>query len=143
MAKLQKKKITVWTPQYTEKQTKNQFFFGNTDVNMISDILDLSVLATDTPRTSQKVGMTLTKRYCTCKQRADKVPQFLATSPKSGFCPPRTTNLLEEVHNAMISFFVSTLHSGQTIPNTRRQLYNKTDIGPLFAPWLVVAFAAF
>lgn len=30
----------------------------------------------------------------------------------------------------MISFFVSTLHSGQTIPNTQRQLYNKTDIGP-------------
>lgn len=49
----ERKKITDWTPLlytqelYTqEKQTKNQFFFGNTDVNMISDILDLSVLAT-------------------------------------------------------------------------------------------------
>lgn len=26
--------------------------------------------------------------------------------------------------------FVSTLHSGQMIPSTQRQLYNKTDIGP-------------
>lgn len=44
----ERKKITVWTPllHIQEKQTKNQFFFGNTDVNMISDILDLSVLAT-------------------------------------------------------------------------------------------------
>lgn len=36
----ERKKITVWTPllHIQEKQTKNQFFFGNTDVNMISDI---------------------------------------------------------------------------------------------------------